>query len=173
MAKGSGRLPSAPKLGALPPRYSFALHRDERDRFTKCPRCHAHTRLRKMPLVIHVDHPAGPRLTILGKTCRLCLVCEMLIAHEADISRLLIASGVVAESGTPAYVVLGTVEPRVWRAGLTRGVTLEAVRASMADFEQYLRIDLTPGGWYRNADVAGSEKINAGGASRRRPRRQS
>ncbi len=54
-----------------------------------------------MPLVIHVDHPAGPRLTILGKTCRLCLVCEMLIAHEADISRLLIASGVVAESGIP------------------------------------------------------------------------
>jgi hypothetical protein len=79
MAKRSGRLPSTPKLGALPPRYSFALHRDERDRFTKCPRCHAHTRLRKVPLVIHVDHPAGPRLTILGKTCGLCLVCEMLL----------------------------------------------------------------------------------------------
>ena len=126
-----------------------------------------------MPLVIHVEHPAGARLTILGKTCRLCLVCEMLIAHDADISRLLIASGVAPEGGTPAYVVLGTVVPRVWRAGLTRGLTLEAVRASMADFKQYMRIDVTPGGWYPNADVADRDAVDTGATSSRRPRRQS
>jgi hypothetical protein len=130
-------------------------------------------RRRHRPLVIHVEHPAGARLTILGKTCRLCLVCEMLIVHEADISRLLIASGVAAGSGTSAYVVLGTVVPRVWRAGLTRGVTLEAVRASMADFKQYMRIDVTPGGWYRNAEAADSDAINTGAARPRRPRRES
>jgi hypothetical protein len=171
--KRSDRRRSTLKLGALPPRYSFVLHRDVRDRFTRCPRCNAHTRLRKLPLVIHVEHPAGARLTILGKTRRLCPVCEMLIAHEADISRLLIASGIAAEDGTPDYVVLGTVVPRVWRAGLTRGVAQEAVRASMADFKQYMRIDVTPGGWYRRADVADTDAIDTGATRPRRSRRKS
>jgi hypothetical protein len=100
------RRPVTP-LGLLPPRYSFVLHPDIRDRFTRCPRCNAHTRLRKLPPVIHVEHPAGARLTILGKTCRLCIVCEMLIAHAADITHLLVASGVAAEGEAPDYVVLG------------------------------------------------------------------
>ncbi|OFW33060.1 MAG: hypothetical protein A3G76_12460 [Acidobacteria bacterium RIFCSPLOWO2_12_FULL_65_11] len=103
--------------------------------------------------MIHVEHSEGARLTILGKTCRLCLVCEMLIAHDADIARLLVASGVAAESESPACLVRGTVAPRVWRAGLARGVTLEAVRASMADFKQYMRVEVTPGGWYREAET--------------------
>ncbi len=161
-----------PQLGALPSRYSFVLHPDVRDRFTRCPRCNAQTRLRKLPLVIHVEHPAGARLTILGKTCRLCVVCEMLIAHAADITQQLVASGVAAEGDAPDSVVLGTVAPRVWRAGLARGVTLEAVRTSMADFKQYMRVDVTPGGWYRDAE-APDVTLRARALRPRRPRRQS
>jgi hypothetical protein len=82
-------------------------------------------------------------------------MCEMLIAHEADITQRLVASGVVAEDGSPDYLVLGTVAPRVWRAGLARGVTLDAVRASMADFKRYMRVDVTPRGWYREPEAAG------------------
>lgn len=168
---------SLPRLGALPPCYSFVLHPDLRAKFTKCPRCNAPTRLRKLPLLIHVEihveHPDGARLAILGKTCRLCVECEMLIAHEADISQLLVASGLAAEGRTPSYVVLGTVAPRVWRVGLTRGVTLDAVRACTADFKQYMRIDVTPGGWYRDEAVADGDITNTGAAGPGRPRQKS
>ena len=173
LTKKANQRRSMSNLGGLTPRYSFVLHRDVRDRFTRCPRCRAHTRLRKLPLLIHVDHPTGSRLTILGKTCRLCIVCEMLIAHEADISRLLIASGVAVENETPAYVVLGTVDPRVWRAGLARSVTLDVVRASTADFKQYMRVDVTPAGWYRDADVADSDAGDARAEHAHRRRRRS
>lgn len=134
----------------LPPRYAFVLHSDVRDRFTRCPRCSAPTRLRKLALVIHVDHPAGARLVTLGKTCRLCVVCEVLIAHEQEVTPLLVASGAATSSAAPNYVVLGTVAARVWRSGIARGVSLEGVRESRADFKQYLRVDVIPGGWCRD-----------------------
>jgi hypothetical protein len=88
-------------------------------------------------LVIHVEQPAGPRLVILGKTCRLCIVCEVLIAHEQEVTPLLKTSRIATESELPNYVVLGTVASRVWRAGLAHAVTLEAIKESMADFKPY------------------------------------
>lgn len=86
---------------------------------------------------------------MLGKTCRLCVVCEVLIAHEQEVTPLLMAS-VAALNAPPHYVVLGTVETRVWRSGMARGVTLDEVKESMADFKEYLRIEVTPGGWFRD-----------------------
>lgn len=134
------------RMGALPPRYSFVLNPHADARFTKCPRCEAQTRIRKLPLVIHVDHVDGPSLAILGKTCRLCVVCEMLIVHEGDVERLIAASGLSAHASKPAYFVLGTVDPRVWRRGLTGRVSLGDVREHMADFKAYMQVDVTPGG---------------------------
>lgn len=148
---------SRPRLGGLPPRYAFVLHTDVRDRFTRCPRCRARTRLRKLALVIHVEHPAGARLAMLGKTCRLCVMCEVLIAHEQELTPLLRASGVATTNAAPDYLVLGTVAAPVWRSGIAHGVSLEAVRESMADFKQYLRVDVIPGGWSRDADRPASE----------------
>jgi hypothetical protein len=153
----SNRGYSRRRLGVLPPRRAFVLHGDLRDRFTRCPRCSARTRLRKLALVTHIEHPAGPRLVMLGKTCRLCVACEVLIAHEQEVTPLLVAPGVATSGAAPNYLVLGTVVARVWRSGIARGVSLEALRASMADFKQYLRVDVTPGGWYREGSVPGSE----------------
>ncbi len=154
------------RLGELPPRYSFVLNGYEREKFTRCPRCTAPTRIRKLPLLIHVEHPDGPRLTILGKTCRLCPVCEVLVAHAAEISNILVEAGLV-ESATPEYVVLGTVDRRVWRAGMARSVTIEAIRAATADFKQYLRVDIEPRQWVPAADLD-----RGAGSSARRARRR-
>jgi hypothetical protein len=78
-----------PQIGALPPRYSFVLNPYPRERFTRCPRCEAQTRVRKIPLVIHID-PAG--LIMLRKACRLCVVCEVLVAHQAEVEQLIDAN---------------------------------------------------------------------------------
>jgi hypothetical protein len=51
---GSGRQ-SRERMGALPPGYSFVLNPYTSERFTKCPSCETPTRIRKLPLVIHVE----------------------------------------------------------------------------------------------------------------------
>lgn len=129
------------RMGALPPRYSFILNPYPRERFTRCPRCKTKTRVRKIPLVIHVDSVG---LVTLRKTCRLCVVCDMLIAHQAEIERLIDSFG--NERVKPdkrEYLVLGTVESRIRRRSLSGGVTVAEVADHMADFKEYLRIEHT------------------------------
>jgi hypothetical protein len=73
--------------------------------------------------VIHVDSVG---LVTLRKTCRLCVVCEMLITHQHEMDRLI--DGVVEDgvrSTTQEYLVLGTLETRTWRRGFSGSVTLE------------------------------------------------
>src|SRR6478672_9917030 len=92
------------RLGALPPRYAFVLNPYADTKFTKCPRCETTTNLRKLSLVVHVE---GFGLAILGKTCRLCLKCETLIPHKAELDKLI---STVVTASQPDYFVLGTAD---------------------------------------------------------------
>jgi uncharacterized C2H2 Zn-finger protein len=138
---------SKSRMGALPPRYAFVLNTYADAGFTKCPRCEAKTRVRKLSLVIHVDQCG---LLLLGKTCRLCLACETLVAHQADLDKLI--GAVVRGAVCPKYVVLGTMDRRVWRRGLDSRVALDDVKRGMADFKTYLRVDYTPAHWHRKSE---------------------
>jgi hypothetical protein len=141
------------RMGALPPRYAFVLNPHTNAGFTKCPRCGTRTNLRKLPLVIHLE---GFGLVLLGKTCRLCLKCDTLIAHKAELDQLL---GAVGNSAEPDYVVLGTLSRRTYRKGLTGAPSIADVKHEMSDFKSYWKVDFTPGGWYPKD---GSERGNAG-----------
>lgn len=132
-------------MGALPPRYSFVLNPHADYRATICPGCKAKTRVRKIPLVIHVD---GTGLLILRKTCRLCLNCEIVIVHQAEIESAINASTGKAAAPTRDYLVLGTVDPRTWRQGLSGEVGMDELVRNMADFKSHLQINYTPGGWF-------------------------
>ena len=127
------------RLGALSPRYSFVLNSHVRERFTKCPSCHAPTRIRKLPLVVHVGHLDGPRLLLLNKTCRLCLLCETLIVDRAELERVIGAAGFAAAVNAQDYVALGTIDRRTWRRGLAGDTQLGDIREHMADFRKYLK----------------------------------
>jgi hypothetical protein len=155
------------RLGALPPRYSFVLNPHTDVRFTKCPRCEAPTRVRKLALVVHVEHSDGPRLAILGKTCRLCVVCETLVVQEADVERLVAASGLGAKGLKPVYLVLGTVAPQMYRRGLAGGVSLPDIREHMADFKAYLNVDVTPRGRYPKSETLANVLQPTSGKQRR------
>ncbi len=72
----------------------------------------------------------------------------MLVAHDAEIAASIAASRFNPNAGKPRHVVLGTVERRIWRAGLAVGVDLGEVRRHMADFKAYMRVDFTPAGCY-------------------------
>jgi hypothetical protein len=130
------------RIGALPPRYAFVLNPDADTKFTKCPRCETRTNVRKLSLVIHVE---GFGLVLVGKTCRLCLRCETLIAHKAELDTLL---STVVNVSRPEYVVLGTVARRTYRRGLAGAASLDDVKAHTSDFKSYWKVEITPGGWY-------------------------
>lgn len=67
------------KIGELPRRYSFILNQYSETRLSKCPKCEKLTHPRKFVMFIHIDG-WGPMA--LGKTCRYCSRCEMIIVHQ-------------------------------------------------------------------------------------------
>jgi hypothetical protein len=70
------------RIGKLPPRYSFILNPYADVRLSRCPRCQKLTYLRKFALFIHID-VWGPMA--LGKTCRYCSRCELIMAHQDEL----------------------------------------------------------------------------------------
>ena len=134
------------RIGALAPRYLLALNPFSDARFTVCPICRSLTRLRKLPLAIHVD---AFGMIILRKTCRLCTICEMLIVHLDELEPLVASqlSALGHSIDRPDYLVLGTVDPRVWRRGLTARISIDEVVHHMADFRKHLQIEQTGHGW--------------------------
>jgi hypothetical protein len=91
-------------------------------------------------------------LVLLNKTCRLCLRCDTLVAHKAELDKLLRA---VVGAPDPEYVVLGTANRQVYRRGLASGASLDDVKDHMADFKSYWKVDVRPGGWYPRSQNAG------------------
>jgi hypothetical protein len=92
-------------------------------------------------LVVHVDHSDGARLVLLNKSCRLCVLCETLIVHQAELEHVVATAGLGAGC---EYLVLGTVDRRTWRRGFVGDAQLVDIRAHMADFKKYLKVGVTP-----------------------------
>jgi hypothetical protein len=99
-------------------------------------------------LLIHIDQWG---LLALGKTCRYCSRCELIIAHQDELEAELahsfhtVAPAVIGHN----YLVLGTVERRIWEGGLQgRGHELDEVLKHTADFKKVLDLKVEPGGWF-------------------------
>jgi hypothetical protein len=105
------------KIGSLPRRYSLLLNTREDVLLSKCPKCQKLTHLRKFALFIHIDG-WGPMA--LGKTCRFCSRCEVVMVSrkelEAELARGL--SQTSPEVIGKDYLVLGTIKKRIWQHGL-------------------------------------------------------
>ena len=135
-------------MGKLPSRYSFILNPYPDERLSKCPKCDQRTHPRKFALIIVVDG-FGPM--VLGKTCRFCTPCELLIVHQDELEHELV---VALEPRKPEvidneYMVFGTVDKKVWRKGVkgdTKGIG--EMLDYVADFKEELELKVEPGGWY-------------------------
>jgi hypothetical protein len=134
------------RAGKLEPRYSFLLNPYSDIRLSKCPACGRLTHLRKFALFIHVDG-WGP--LVLGKTCRYCTPCELIMAHRDELEAEL-AHGpahLAPNAGGKGYLVLGTVERKTWQKGLEGGQPLGEALDHLADFKEYFDLKVEPGGW--------------------------
>jgi len=137
---------SAPPLGDLPARDAFLLNPYDDVRYTRCPRCGHRTWRRKVPLLLAV---AGYGPVVLGKTGPYCAHCRLLIAHrdelEGELTTIFTRLAPAAVGG--AYAVLGTVELRAWRRGMSAATTIEDVLRHTAPFTATLTVEYRPATW--------------------------
>lgn len=136
------------QFGNLPPRYGFILNPYPDQRLLHCPFCDHKTGQRKIPLLIHID---PLHLIALNYTCRHCQDCDLLIAHKHEIEHLLTAmfsqynSGVIGND----YMIIGTVEKKVWREGLKQPKAITELLPHASDFATYYQeLRMTQPGWY-------------------------
>lgn len=87
----------------------------------------------------------------LGKTCRYCMPCELIIVHQDELEAELanqfstLAPDVIGRK----YMVLGTVEKRIWQRELQgSGNPLAEVLQHTAQFKRVRELHVEPGGWY-------------------------
>jgi hypothetical protein len=134
-------------IGKLRPRYSFILNPYRDARLSKCPKCERLTYLRKFALFIHVDK-WGP--IVLVKTCRYCARCELIVAHQDELEAELAHSlaKFAPEAVGSEYLVLGTMDKKVWKQGL-HGADLQLADSldHVAQFKRVLDLKIEGGGW--------------------------
>jgi len=110
----------------------FFLNPYEDAAFTKCPKCDNNTKIRKFPLVVHVE----PRqLILLNKKCRYCTSCDLVIGRQSELETLMV---VCLEDKNPEvigneYLTIGVVERKVWQ---------EASKGKMAEKELIDRVEV-------------------------------
>jgi len=136
-----------PRLGKLPARYLFALNPHAEFRASRCPDCDRLTYPRKFALLIHVD-PLN--LIAMGFTCRYCSQCELIVAHQDELEAQLAA---LFQERDPSvidndYLVIGTVELKIWKDSLSTPKMMAEILEHTADFKDYRTIEYFPGGWY-------------------------
>ena len=95
--------------------------------------------LRKFALLIHVD---GNDLSVVGKTCRFCVRCELIITHQDEMEAVLAGWFSMRNPkvvGKP-YLVIGTVEMRAWRDGLRRELSLGELNGRIFRIKKYISL---------------------------------
>ena len=136
-----------PRLGKQPPRYRFFLNPYQDARFSKCPQCENKTGQRKLQLFIHIN-PKQPLL--LNKTCRYCLHCDLLIAHQDDLEDLIarIFTDLNPEIVGNKYLVVGTLDRADWKRIDQDKLPIQDTIEALHDFKDVVMFK-PMGGWGR------------------------
>jgi len=151
---GAGLLSLCPPLGELPPRDAFLLNPYTDVRYSRCPRCDHRTWRRKVPLLLVI---AGYGPLVLGKTGPYCANCRLVIAHRDELEGELttILTRLAPEVVGGEYAVLGTVELRAWRRGMSAPTSIDDVLRHTAPFTTTLTIEYSPAGWAADRRLSG------------------
>ncbi len=147
MTMGKKEEKAIPRLGKQTPCYRFFLNPYRDARFSKCPQCSNKMGQRKLPLFIHID----PNQTLLlNKTCRYCSHCDLLIAHQNELERLITVAFPALDPATVSdhYLVIGTVERADWKCISQNNLPVQETIEALHDFREVV-IFKPVGGWGR------------------------
>ncbi len=125
------------QLGKQSPHYSFFLNPYKDVRFTTCPKCHIKTRLFKSSLVIR----AKPHhLFTVGKMCRYCAHCDLLIVHRDQLEAQLVKvmARLQPESIGYDYMILGTLNRLEWRQDVQDVLSEQEMIEQLHDFKEVI-----------------------------------
>ena len=96
--------------------------------------------------MIHVEK-WGP--LVLGKTCRYCARCELIIVHQDELEgELTISMAKLAPEAIGSdYLVLGTMDKKIWQQGIKGSRPPRPdLGKYMANFKKHLDLQ-AEGGW--------------------------
>jgi hypothetical protein len=97
---------------------------------------------------------------VLGKTCRYCSRCEVVMVHRKELEAELACglSQMAPKAIGKDYLVLGTIEKKIWQEGLEGpGKPVAAMLKHVADFNHQYDLGYKPGGWYALAQEPGRD----------------
>ncbi|MBV8883563.1 MAG: hypothetical protein JO235_06120 [Chroococcidiopsidaceae cyanobacterium CP_BM_RX_35] len=131
----------------LKKRHKFFLNPYEDSAFTKCPKCEAKTKIRKIPLVIHIEQQ---QLFLLNKQCRYCANCDLIITKQQEIESLLAVSFSQSHSQFIGndYSVIGTLDRQDWKEGNKGTLSPQKIMERIYGFQDVWDFEVIPAGWY-------------------------
>ena len=129
-------------------RHYFFLNPYNDFAFTKCPKCDNKTKIRKFPLVIHID---PHQIILLNKKCRCCVNCDLIIAKQSEVESLMT---VCLEKINPDvignnYLTMGVVDRKDWKEGNSGKLDSVETLDRAYFFKDVLTFEVIPSRWYR------------------------
>lgn len=130
----------------LQSRYSLILNSYRFERVSKCPLCKRLTHNRKFALLVEVEELGT---VVLGKTCRYCTPCELIVVHQHELEAELAHAfqKVDPEVVGNDYLLIGTVDMKAWKAGLEGGAPPPDLQEHATVFKKCYDYTVEPGGW--------------------------
>ncbi|MDF5718506.1 MAG: hypothetical protein PUP93_32740 [Rhizonema sp. NSF051] len=133
----------------LKKRHRFFLNPYDDCAFTKCPKCDMKTKVRKFPLVIHIE---PQQLLLLNKQCKYCTNCDLIIAKKQELEPLMAVS--FSQSNPTIignnYFVMGTVDRKDWKEGNQNSLPPSEMLERIYIFKDVWNFEVIPAGWYPN-----------------------
>ena len=128
-------------------RYYFFLNPYEDYAFTRCPKCDTKTKVRKFPLVVHID---PHQMLLLNKECKYCPSCDLIIIKKKQFEQLLATnlSQINPELVGNNYLVMGVVERKDWKESIKRQMKPTEILERMYTFKDVWNFEVIPAGWY-------------------------
>ena len=124
-----------------PQKHKFFLNPYSDCAFTKCPKCETKTKVRKFPLVIHIE---TPQIFLLNKKCKYCTQCDLIIVKKQELESFMANAQVMGND----YLVMGTLDRQDWRQGSKGLLSPKDIIERMYIFEDQWHFKVIPAGWY-------------------------
>lgn len=133
-------------------RHYFFLNPYKNEAFTRCPQCNEKTKLRKYPLMVHIE----PRqLLCLNKSCKYCEQCDLIIGKQAEIEVLI---SDCCEKLDPSltgnkYLVFGTFDKSDWKRYSQMTSYPQETLDKVYVFKDVLNFEVVRGGWSKDNET--------------------
>ena len=123
--------------------YYFFLNPYKDCAFSRCPKCGHDTRIRKFPLVVHVE---PNQIILINKKCRYCIKCDLIITKKEELESMMVMS---IEDQRPDvigndYVTVGVLSKENWHKGNKGEFDSTELLDRVEVFKDVLNFELLP-----------------------------